>query len=306
MMLLVSVIIPNYNHARFLDERIQSVLNQTYQNFELIILDDNSTDDSVEVINKYKDNPHVSHIVINEENSGSTFRQWHKGFELAKGDVVWIAESDDSCDKSLLETLVRGYIENKAILAFCRSCKYDVDGNKSIYTHQNNLPWNIVCSGKDFISKYMLDKNSVANASSVIFSRNIALSIDRQYMKMRGSGDWLFWIEMMESGIVYFCTKELNYYRFHNTNTTNKLVHQGISAIEHKAIFDYLVNRGFINQAEIANKKLSILYYYMKAEYASRSTRRGVLKLLDKYYIGRLRIVISGLIDNIMLFFRNI
>ena len=46
---LVSVIIPNYNHARFLDERIQSVLNQTYQNFELIILDDKSTDNSVDM-----------------------------------------------------------------------------------------------------------------------------------------------------------------------------------------------------------------------------------------------------------------
>jgi glycosyltransferase involved in cell wall biosynthesis len=51
---LVSVIIPNYNHARFLDERIQSILNQTYQNFEVIILDDKSSDNSVEVINKYK------------------------------------------------------------------------------------------------------------------------------------------------------------------------------------------------------------------------------------------------------------
>ena len=53
---LVSIIIPNYNHAQYLDERIQSVLKQTYQNFEVIILDDKSTDNSLEVINKYKDN----------------------------------------------------------------------------------------------------------------------------------------------------------------------------------------------------------------------------------------------------------
>ena len=84
---LVSVIIPNYNHARYLDERIQSVLNQTYQNFEVIILDDKSTDNSVEVINQYKDDLHVSCIIVNEENSGSTFKQWHKGFELAKGEI---------------------------------------------------------------------------------------------------------------------------------------------------------------------------------------------------------------------------
>ncbi|MDO5340840.1 MAG: glycosyltransferase family A protein [Bacteroidia bacterium] len=71
---LVSVIIPNYNHARYLDQRIQTVLNQTYQNFEVIILDDKSTDNSLEVIAKYKVNPHISQIVINEQNSGSPFK----------------------------------------------------------------------------------------------------------------------------------------------------------------------------------------------------------------------------------------
>ena len=56
----VSVIIPNYNHAPYLKERIDSVLNQTYQDFEVIILDDCSPDNSVEVIEQYRSNPHVS------------------------------------------------------------------------------------------------------------------------------------------------------------------------------------------------------------------------------------------------------
>lgn len=303
---LVSVIIPNYNHASFLDERIQSVLVQTYQNFELIILDDNSTDNSVEVINKYKDNPHVSHIVVNEENSGSTFKQWHKGFELAKGEIVWIAESDDSCDESLLDTLVRGYVDNNAVLTFCRSCKYDVDGNKCIYTHQNNLPWNIVSPGKDFISKYMIDRNTIANASSAIFNRKIAMSLDRPYMTMRGNGDWLFWIELMEQGNVCFCTRELNYFRFHDTNTTRKLFSQGVSAKEHRTIFDYQVNHGYIKSSDVRLVKLDLLYFYMKADYASRSSRRSVLKIWDKYYTGRLRIFLSRIKEDVLLLLKNI
>lgn len=303
---LVSVIIPNYNHAKFLDERIQSVLNQTYQNFEVIILDDKSTDNSVEVINKYRDNSHVSHIVINEENSGSTFKQWHKGIELAKGDVVWIAESDDSCDKLLLETLVRGYVDNHAVLAFCRSCKYDIDKNKYIYTHQNNLPWDIVSSGKEFISKYMFDRDSVANASSAIFNRKVAMSIDSQYMTMKGNGDWLFWIELMEHGNVYFCSKELNYFRFHSTNTTKTLGNQGISAIEQKKVFDYIVMHHSIPSSKITVKKLQILDYHMRANYESRAARRRVMKVWDKFYIGRLRIVLWCFVENFKLLFRNV
>ncbi len=302
---LISVIIPNYNHSRFLDERIQSVLNQTYQNFEVIILDDKSIDNSVEIINKYKDNPHLSHIVVNEENSGSTFKQWHKGFELAKGDIIWIAESDDSCDSSLLEILVRGYVDNNAVLAFCRSCKYDVNGNKNNYAYQDNLIGNIIMSGEDFISNYMVRKNAVANASSAIFSRIIAMSLKRDYMSMRGEGDWLFWIKLMEHGNVYFCTEAFNYFRFHNTNTTKSLVLQGVSAIEHKMTFDYLVMKGHIKQANLNNEKLSFLYCCMKADFSSRMSRRQVLKVWDKYYIGRLKIFFSCIKEALVLLLRN-
>lgn len=69
-----SVIIPNYNHAPYLHERIDSVLNQTFKDFEVILLDDKSQDDSCCILRSYENNPHVSHIVLNEQNSGSTFK----------------------------------------------------------------------------------------------------------------------------------------------------------------------------------------------------------------------------------------
>ena len=71
----VSVIIPNYRHARYLKERIDSVLEQTYRDFEVIILDDCSPDDSQEIIETYRSREKIAHIVYNEHNSGSTFVQ---------------------------------------------------------------------------------------------------------------------------------------------------------------------------------------------------------------------------------------
>ena len=304
---LVSVIIPNYNHARFLDERIQSVLNQTYQNFEVIILDDKSTDNSVEVINKYKDNPHVSHVVVNEENSGSTFKQWHKGFELAKGEVVWIAESDDSCDFTLLETLVVGYIENNAVLAFCRSCICDIEGNKSVYKHQSNLLGDFSMSGRDFISQYMIQLNAVANASSAIFDRKVAMSIDKQYMSMRGEGDWLFWIELMERGNVFFCTQELNFFRFHQINTTNLLAVKGIGDIEHKKIFDYIVYRNLIKDSEIKNERLRYLNAVLHSRiYETTQIKKEVLRVWDKFRFYRIYMYASCIKDETLFFLRNL
>lgn len=303
---LVSVIIPNYNHAEYLDERIQSILNQTYQNFELVILDDKSTDNSVEVINRYKDNPHISCIVVNTENSGSTFKQWHKGFELAKGDVVWIAESDDACEPTLLETLVRGYVDNNAVISFCRSCKYDNHGKRKFYDWQNILEADLVMPGKDFITQYMFERNCVANASSAIFNLDMAMSLDKQYMTMRGNGDWLFWVELMAKGNVVFNTNPLNFFRFHESNTTKLLGNKGVSAIEYKKVFDYIVSHYEISEDNVRNVKLHYVHNFMTADYASFSDRRKVFKIWDKYRIWRIYIFLSSLKDDILLFLKNI
>src|ERR1700746_3879780 len=101
----VSVIVPNYNHARFLQKRIDSILNQTFQDFELILLDDCSTDVSRAILSQYANDPRVR-LEFNAMNSGSTFKQWNKGVRLARGKYVWIAESDDYADERLLQRLV--------------------------------------------------------------------------------------------------------------------------------------------------------------------------------------------------------
>ncbi|MBK8614353.1 MAG: glycosyltransferase family 2 protein [Flavobacteriales bacterium] len=85
---LVSVVIPNFNHAAFLRERIRSVLGQTVADLEVILLDDASTDDSVLVMRAFTSDPRVTHVVVNEVNSGSPFHQWRKGMALARG--TWV------------------------------------------------------------------------------------------------------------------------------------------------------------------------------------------------------------------------
>src|SRR5690554_2065895 len=126
----VSVIIPSYNHCAFLEERLVSVFNQTYQDFEVILLDDASTDTSQELLKAYANHPKVSHVIFNTANSGSVFKQWIRGIELAIGEYIWIAESDDFAESTFLEATV-GVLDEKDNLGlvFADTTKVDAKGN---------------------------------------------------------------------------------------------------------------------------------------------------------------------------------
>lgn len=245
---LVSVIIPNYNHAPYLLERIDSVLGQTYQNFELIILDDCSTDNSHEVIEKYRNNSHVSYIVYNEFNSGQIFSQWHKGMELAKGDLIWIAESDDKCKPDFLETLVHAIGKNADnVVAFCDSIIFDDNGNEN---PEKNF-WQIEegnYKGTEFISNYLSRGGAIANASSAIFKKDTALNLPKNYMDFKGAGDRFFWTLMAEKGGVVYVDKKMNYFRSHPNNSTKRNYATGINQREDFSILKYILEKGYITR----------------------------------------------------------
>lgn len=277
---LVTVLIPNYNHSKYLDERINTVLNQTYKDFEVIILDDRSTDNSLEIINKYKDNPHVSQIVVNEKNSGSPFIQWNKGFNLAKGDLIWIAESDDSCEPILLESLVSQFQEDENLAyAFSRSRLLTEDG---VIKHvlQSMFPNDLHMDGKEFIRNYLIWGCLVYNASSVLFRKSFALSVDSQYSSYRAAGDWLFWIEMAEKGNIAVVSEPLNHYRAFGNNTTSRTRLNGVADIEDKRIYEYVKSRGYltwINDLRIQKKYVKSIKYDNR--YEDESIRERSLAL---------------------------
>lgn len=287
---LVSIIVPSYNHADYLEERITSILNQTYKNYEIILLDDKSTDNSLEIINKYKDNSKISNIIINEKNSGSPFKQWFKGISLAKGNLIWIAECDDSCELSMLEKLVDTYIKNNCIYAFSRSIIIDSQGTKQ-HISQRHFKKNIHLNGNEFIKKFLCISNTVRNASSVIFSKKAALSINKDFMTYHESGDWIFWIEMARLGNVAVISSPLNFFRNYpetNTSIANK---KGITDIEDKKIFDYMItnklisnNKIFIKQKSMAKK---LLFY---DAYENEEVRQ---KVKDAWHISSFYFFIS-------------
>ncbi|MGI4729906.1 MAG: glycosyltransferase family 2 protein [Janthinobacterium lividum] len=221
---LISVIIPNYNHAKYLTQRIGSVLNQSFQNFELIILDDFSKDDSRKVIEKYRDHPKVKHIVFNRINSGSTFLQWEKGINLASGNYIWIAESDDYADEKFLESLVKIINQNNNVgLAFCGSKTVDEAGNKvgnlihEVKCNQENYYLN---NGYDECRNEFFFHPIVPNASAVIFKKDNFYKVDASFKQYKICGDWQFWIDICFDNYIAYLPKCLNYFRQSNTSVS--------------------------------------------------------------------------------------
>ena len=246
--MFLSVIIPNYNHSKFLEQRINSVLNQDFDDYEIIILDDNSTDNSYEIINKFRSNKYVSHIVFNKTNSGSPFLQWQKGFELSSGEYVWIAESDDYADEKFLSTIIPLLKEHRgAPIAYCYSQFVDINGNDLKMGHNIISKNPRFYTSTNFIKKKLLLGNTICNASAAIFKKDVLKCIDDSYCKFKAAGDWLFWIEIAEKGTVIEVRQQLNFFRQHQMKVSPKSKATGISFKEMRLIYLWLKQKGYIN-----------------------------------------------------------
>jgi glycosyltransferase involved in cell wall biosynthesis len=220
----VSIIVPNYNHARFLEKRLSTLLGQTFTDFELLFLDDASTDDSRAVFARYSADSRIR-AIFNETNSGGPFKQWNRGVREARGEYVWIAESDDYADAKLLATLVARLEANPNIgVAYCQS--FEVDEADHV---GRTLDWvtdpldasrwksDFTNSGVDECKRYLLAANTLPNASAVVFRRTLYDLTGGADEDMKLCGDWLVWARLLSQSDVSYVAEPLNYFRQHNS-----------------------------------------------------------------------------------------
>ena len=257
----VSVIIPNYNHAPYLEQRIESVLGQTFRDFELILLDDRSTDNSREIIERYRYHPSVSQIIYNIKNAGTPFRQWQKGITLAKGKWIWIAESDDYAAPAFLEQLleVARKTENPGVV-YCGSRWVNDKGEegKDLSSYMDSFCRN----GKTEVADKLWHVCTIQNASACLLRRDLAISAIKGLGHYRACGDWMFYIKMLQRSNLAFTGEKLNYFRYYHNNTSNWAeknglwITEGVDVLKHmrynvikfspgkfKQIFDFWYER---------------------------------------------------------------
>ena len=225
----VSVVVPNFNYLRHLPDRLASIAVQTHPIYELIILDDASTDGSREWLAEEASRHFPeARIVFSERNSGSAFAQWRKGAQLASGDILWIAEADDLCEPDFLRTAVASFDDPQTVLSYCQSKQMLGDGSIAsedylAYTDDiSKEKWRNGHSAEAVaeIARFFAVKNPVPNVSGVLFRRERLLAVMddgfEQIAKLRTAGDWLTYILCLEQGgRIAFHAKALNLHRRH-------------------------------------------------------------------------------------------
>jgi glycosyltransferase involved in cell wall biosynthesis len=269
----ISVVIPNYNYERFILQRIYSILYQKVKINELIILDDCSRDNSRELIDKvYNELSSIINIkkVYNETNSGSAFKQWQKGFKLAEGKYVWIAEADDYCDKQFLRKITKPLKNNQDIvLSYADTAFIDVNGKIIMRTIKPEIDirktghWDksYINDGIDEIKNYSYLNCTIANVSSTLMKNDNYDDFFKMSGKYKQAGDWLFYVNIMTRGKISYYNKPLNYYRVHGNNvtsTTKKQAHFD----EIKKIHSYFIKK--FNLKDKHKKNINKRYSFLK------------------------------------------
>ncbi|MBQ6298446.1 MAG: glycosyltransferase [Selenomonadaceae bacterium] len=242
---LVSVVVPNFNHAPFLLQRLETIYNQTYKNFEVILLDDASTDNSRDILKDFQtrhaDN---TRLIFNEKNSGGVFNQWRKGIEAARGDLIWIAESDDFSAENFLYELVPSFADDTIQLAFCRTDF--IQDEQKIFTSEQyladliNFDWtkNFAMTAAEFVAQGFGVKNIIPNVSGVLFrKKNFFPDL---CLDMKLCGDWAFYLDTIKGGCVYYSPRATNFYRVHKNSTSLKIQKEPRYFIEHERIAEFV------------------------------------------------------------------
>jgi glycosyltransferase involved in cell wall biosynthesis len=288
----VSVIIPNYNHARYLRQRIESVLGQAYPDFEVILLDDCSTDHSREVLASYRDNPKVR-VEFNTKNSGTPFKQWNKGVQMARGRYIWIAESDDYADFRFLAQMVPILEEQPEVtFAYCRSWsigendkRFGFADSYLGYLDANHWTANFVVDGFEECRRFFVLSAPVPNASSVLFRKDVYERVGRADEGLRLCGDYKVFAAMAFEGKIAYLAEPLNYYRSHRENARTRAAKGALSIAEYFYVMLSVVARvappETLTQKTTVNEVLSRLPFKLDPRERIQAAKQSLTYIAD-------------------------
>jgi len=245
----VSVVVPSFQHAKFLAERLDSITAQTHPLHEVVIIDDGSTDGSLDIISGWAERVDISVQVIgpDEERRGPV-GSWTRGVDAATGDFVWIAESDDVSDPRFVETLLARILEGGTAHGFTDSSAIDETSKVLVPSYalsghiqpEGSVSWRMDgrLEGRQDVLRRLLPTNPVMNVSACLFERrelhSALLAVARDRDRYGAATDWVVYAHLVATGSMTYVAQPLNLHR----RNPNGLVAQEISLGIHPALVE--------------------------------------------------------------------
>ena len=203
---LVSIVMPSYNTARFIKNSIDSVLAQTYKNWELLIVDDCSTDNTNEIVAQFNDSRIT--YVKNEKNSGAAVSR-NRALAQAKGKWIAFLDSDDLWAPEKLEKQLKFMAENGYAFSYTRYEEIDEDGN----------PTGTLVGGPRRITKTGMFNYCWPGCLTVMYNREIVGDI--QIADIRKNNDYAIWLKACRKADCYLLPETLASYRKRGGSISN-------------------------------------------------------------------------------------
>lgn len=262
----VSVLIPCYNAAAFLDQSIQSVLDQTFTDFELIIVDNASEDGTPQLVKKYLTDPRVQYF-RNEVNIGMS-GNFNRCLTLAKGIYIKFLMADDLFHPHLLDRFV-AVMDAHPKVTIVTSYRYllSESGQAKVF----ETPFKGLQQGKSIICATLNDWNWIGEPTTVMFrSKNLNLGLfNPEYHYYL---DWDMWLRHLGIGDCYFIPEPLSYFRMHGEQTSMKIKQNYSLYFEEYRFFKsiktvkphYISNTTFNPHHQIKNKSLTLVKIGLK------------------------------------------
>jgi len=227
----VSVVVPNFNCGPYLAERLESIQAQSFQDLEILLLDDCSTDGSAEILKAFAaENPSAT-LMLADRNGGSVFAAWERGIEASTGEIIWLAEADDFCAPDFLSHALEAFAVRGTHLVHGRSIPVDASGE--IAGDWNDLYLDRICPGRwrssftapaaGEVNRTLGVANSIPNASAVLVLNQAARKSIKLAKAFRLAGDWAFYLGVAAGGRISYVHEAVNYHRRHDKTVTNNL-----------------------------------------------------------------------------------
>lgn len=218
---LVSIVFTSYNHREYLKQALDSLVNQTYPNLEIIIIDDCSTDGSQEILKEYEYYDNIN-LKLETKNSGSYVKASNYGASFAKGEYILFAQCDDFAEANQIKILIKEFEKNPSVgVVFSKSQLVDEKGmvftddfvgrEKSFKDSVNKT--NLISGSK--MKEFLSFSCVIPNLSAALIKRELFERVNGLSDSYLVVADWEFWLDITEETDFFYVEKPLNYFRQH-------------------------------------------------------------------------------------------